>query len=107
MKRKTTAYFFFIWVSSALFGSDATIEKVVTFANESKSSVVVYYSGTEQLQFFALDAVDGVFSLDLPGVFSKFDFSTIELAQVKQVKQVPLDPDLSNGISVRFFSKTR
>jgi type IV pilus assembly protein PilQ len=103
MKRKTTAYFFFIWVCTTLFGSDATIEKVVTFANESKSSVVVYYSGTEQLQFFALDAADGVFSLDLPGVFSKFDFSTLELSQVKQVKQVPLDPDLSNGISVRFF----
>jgi hypothetical protein len=55
------------------------------------------------LQFFALDSADRVFTLDLPGVFSKFDFSTLSLSQATSIVQVPLDPDVSNGISVRFF----
>jgi len=93
------------WMLGALasFGKDVQIERVVAFSNEVKTSVVIYYSGTEKLRFFALDVADGVFALDMPGVFSKFDFSTLAFPQVLEVRQAPLDPDANKGLSVRFF----
>ncbi len=99
-----------IWMNawlcaSLLVAGDAAIEKVSTFANDAKTSVVVYYSGAESLPFFALDSADGVFTLDLPGVYSKYDFSELRFEQVTAVQQVPLDPDISKGISVRFLLK--
>lgn len=101
-----------LWINawlcvSLLVAGDASIEKVVTFSNDGKTSVVVYYSGADNLPFFALDSADGVFTLDLPGVYSKFDFSRLRFEQVTEVQQVPLDPDISKGISVRFFLKER
>jgi len=88
-----------------LAGSEVTITKVLTFPNESKTSLVIYYEGAPELAFYAVDADEDVLSLDFPGVYSKFDFSSLVLAQVDEVRQVPLDPDESNGMSVRFFLK--
>lgn len=88
-----------------LSGSEVTITKVLSFPNESKTSLVIYYEGTPELAFYAVDADEDVLSLDFPGVYSKFDFSSLALAQVDEVRQVPLDPDESSGISVRFFMK--
>ncbi len=102
MKRQILACFY-VCVASALFARDAVIEKVEAFERGDKTSVVIAYSGVEALRFFALDATDGVFSLDLPGVYSRFDFNTLAFAQVSEVRQLPLDPDANSGISVRFF----
>ncbi len=102
MKRQILACFY-VCVASALFARDAVIDKVEAFERGDKTSVVISYSGVEQLRFFALDATDGVFSLDLPGVYSRFDFNTLAFAQVSEVRQLPLDPDANSGISVRFF----
>ena len=103
--KKTAMVFFYLLMSCPLLAEEATIEKVVTFSNNSKTSVVIYYAGTEKLPYFALDSAEGVFSFDLPGVFSKFDFSTLTFDQVTAVQHVPLDPDVSKGISVRFLLK--
>lgn len=104
MKRQILACFY-VCVASALFARDAVIDKVEAFERGDKTSVVIAYSGVEALRFFALDATDGVFSLDLPGVYSRFDFNTLAFAQVTEVRQLPLDPDANSGISVRFFLK--
>ncbi len=98
---------FNLWIAgaAALIGKDVQIENVAAFSSDVKTSVVIYYSGAEKLRFFALDAADGVFALDLPGVFSKFDFSSLSFPQADQVRQAPLDPDADKGISVRFFLK--
>ena len=85
------------------FAAEVTVEKVVTYPSEIKTSVVIFYEGTPKLKFFALDSADGVFTLDLPGVFSKFDFSTLSFDQVQSVQQVPIDPEKNEGLSIRFF----
>ena len=107
MKRKTLFFLHLLITCTFLYSNEATIEKVMTFSNPSKTSLVIHYSGTEKLRFFALDAADGVFALDLPGVFSKFDFSTLVFDQVDEVIQAALDPDVNKGISVRFMLKER
>lgn len=103
MKRKILGMLPALMAVGFLLGGDATINQVVTFTNDNKTSVVINYSGTDELRFFAVDAAEGVFTLDLPGTFSKFDFSTLAFPQVNKVMQVPLDPDSASGISVRFF----
>lgn len=102
MKRQVIACFY-MCVTSFLVAGNATIDEVVTFERGEKTSVVITYSGVEKLRFFALDSTDGIFTLDFPGVYSHFDFSSLAFPQVKSVEQGPLDPDVSNGISVRFF----
>lgn len=104
MKRQILACFYMCMVG-VLYAGDATIDEVVTFQRGDKTSVVITYAGTEKLRFFALDSTDGVFSLDLPGVFSHFDFASLSFNQVKEVKQLALDPDVSNGIRVSFVLK--
>jgi len=51
-----------------LAGSEVTITKVLTFPNESKTSLVIYYEGAPELAFYAVDADEDVLSLDFPGV---------------------------------------
>ncbi|MDJ0834907.1 MAG: type IV pilus secretin PilQ [Acidobacteriota bacterium] len=95
--------FCLLWFGAAVsLAGDVTVERVDTYANVNKSSVVIHYTGAPKLQFFALDNSDGTFVLDLPGVFSHFDFATLKFQQVQRVEQIPLDPDESKGISVRF-----
>jgi len=103
MKKKCLLIFFILLNSIFCLAGDVTIDRVLTYANDNKSSVVIHYSGTTNLRFFVLDSSDGVFVLDLPGVFSNFDFSTLAFGQVRRVEQVPLDPDESKGLSIRFY----
>lgn len=81
---------------------DVTIEQVNTYANDSKSSVVIRYTGSEELQYFTVDESKTELVLDLPGVYSNVDFSGLSFPQVRSVTQQPLDPDENKGISVRF-----
>ena len=91
-----------VWGQVVLAAEEAKVDDVHTFANEAKSSVVIYYSGVPKLRYFAVDSADDVLALDLPDVYSAFDFSEISFDQVTEVVQAPLDPDSSKGISLRF-----
>jgi hypothetical protein len=87
------------------FAGEGVIEKVVSFSNTTKTSVAIFYSGSEPLRYFVVDSGDNLLTLDLPGVISKFDFSTLEVSQADQIAQQPLDPDITKGISLRFTLK--
>ncbi|QTD53016.1 type IV pilus secretin family protein [Sulfidibacter corallicola] len=54
------------------------------------------------MSFFALDATEGIFSIDFPGVYSKVDFSQLSFPQISEVIQEPLDVDANSGIRLRF-----
>lgn len=98
--RKTGILFAFIGLS--LYAGEATIDKVVPISHGNKTSVVVFYSGQESLPYHALDSQPEMLTLDLPGVYSRVDFSEISFDQATSVRQEILDPDQSRGLRVVF-----
>ena len=103
MQSKLNTLLWSILASTVVVAQEVRIESVLPMENGAKTSLVIAYSGSEKLTYFALDATKGVLTLDLPGVYSDVDFSQLQFAQVRAITQVPLNPDSSEGISLSFF----
>jgi len=103
MQSKLNTLLWSLLASTVVVAQEVRIEQVLPMENGAKTSLVIAYSGSEKLTYFALDATKGVLTLDLPGVYSDVDFSQLQFAQVRAITQVPLNPDSSEGISLSFF----
>ncbi|PIE90617.1 MAG: hypothetical protein CR997_05085 [Acidobacteria bacterium] len=101
LKNMIVSLLIFGWLSIAGLAQEIVIENASVISTGNKTTLAIDYAGAGKIQFFAVQEDDSLV-VDLPGVLSKVDFSTIHFDQVKAVKQSALDPDSQRGISVRF-----
>lgn len=84
---------------------DVIIDRVEAMSHGSKSSIIIRYSGTERIQFFAIDGADDELTLDFPGVISNVDFSQISTEQLDRIEGLALDPNSDRGIGMHLFTR--
>lgn len=108
MRREMLKFNLFSMALLGLFSvaDDVTLQSVESISHGNKTSVILEYSGTDKLQFFAIDGVNGAITLDFPGVVNQCDVSAIHSAQLKRVEAIPLDPESSKGVGLHFYPKT-